>query len=136
MAHLLPKSGITTFTRREWAWKKLLITIVNGVVRAMGGSDEKIRIQKRILTSDYVVDNDWIHVMYQESVVDLIPFYTQIAAVITHDDVISKLFPLSRSVETLIQPTIEAECGHSDLSTNGKIAKALDEAVYPAKFAV
>lgn len=74
---------------------------------------------------DDVIDAHWVHVMDDDAVVDVIALYAEITSVVSKDYVVANLLPLSRPVELLIDPTIEAERRLSDLSPERQIPIAL-----------
>jgi hypothetical protein len=52
---------------------------------------------------------------------DLIALDAYVATIVSCDDVVTNLAPLSRLVERLIQPTIEAESFDPNRSTKSKV---------------
>lgn len=68
-----------------------------------------------------------IHVMNDDTVVNLIPINTQVTTIVTGDDVVTNLSPLSRRVELLVDPTIETESRFTNLSSERQILESLFE---------
>lgn len=91
------------------------------VVRFVGTTDQKIRIQDvRIEEFDLIWTNR-IHVVNKDTTVDFITFKTQIAAIVARNDFISNSFPLHGLVKTLIQITIEPKSLVSDAATDSQV---------------
>lgn len=47
---------------------------------------------------------------------NLIALYTQVTTIVSDDHVVTKTSPLSRSIELLVDVTIESECRNPNLS--------------------
>lgn len=109
---------------------------MNSVVRPMRCSDEIVWVNERIRARDDVIGVNWVHVMDQDSAVDLIAFHTEVTTVVSDDYFVTKVFPFPRLVESLVEIAIEAESTDSDLARQREIAKALDESFDSAEFTV
>jgi hypothetical protein len=72
-----------------------------------------------------------IHVMNNQTNVDVIAFYAKIAPLVSNNDSLPKLPPLSRSVELLIDPTIETERLMTDFALQRKVFESLFECFQP-----
>ena len=79
------------------------------VVRPMGSRDQKLWIENRLIIGTYDVRRHRVHVMDVDSVMNLKTFNAKVAAKISSNYLISDLFPLPRSVESLVHPPIEPE---------------------------
>lgn len=91
------------------------------IVRFVGATDQKIRVQDvRIEEFDLIWTNR-IHVMNKDTTVDFIALKTQIAAIIARNDLISDSFPLSGLVKTLIQITVEPESLISNTTADSQV---------------
>lgn len=91
------------------------------IMRFVGATDQKIRVQDfRIEEFDLTWPNR-IHVVNKDTTVDFITFKTQIATIVARNDLISDPFPLSGLVKTLIQITIEPEGLVSDSATESQV---------------
>ena len=91
------------------------------IVRHVGATDQKIRIQDvRIEEFDLIWPNR-IHVVNKDTAVDFITFKTQIAAIIARNDLISNSFPLHGLVKALIQITIEPKSLISNSTTDSQV---------------
>lgn len=85
---------------------------------------------------DYVFGTNRIDVVDQNSLVDFETVYTKVATVVSYDDLITDPFPKSRSVERLIDPTIESESFYSDSSSDGQVSKTFFEGLDSSKFSI
>lgn len=92
-----------------------------GVVRFVGATDQKIRIQDVRIEEFDLIRSNRIHVVNKDTAVDLITFKTQIAAIVARNDLISDPFPLHGLVKTLIQITIKSKSLVSDSATDSQI---------------
>lgn len=91
------------------------------IVRFVGATDQKIRVQDvRIKEFDLIWPNR-IHVVNKDTTVDFITFKTQIAAIVARNDLISNSFPLHGLVKALIQITIEPKGLVSDSATDSQV---------------
>lgn len=91
------------------------------IVRFVGATDQKIRIQDiRIEEFDLIWPNR-IHVVNKDTAVDFITFKTQIAAIVARNDLISDSFPLCGMVKALIQITVEPKNLAPNLTTDSQI---------------
>jgi hypothetical protein len=63
--------------------------------------------------------------MNQKIQVNLIPKNTKIATVVSNNDVVSYVLPLSRSIELLIDPSIKSKRGFADNTSQLKILVSL-----------
>src|SRR4051794_20540131 len=77
-----------------------------------------------------------IHVMDQRSIVDLVALYTQVTTIVSDNYIISKTSPFSRSIELLVDVTIETESHYTDLSGKRQITESLFERVESSQFRV
>ena len=72
------------------------------IVRLVGATDQKIRIQDVRIEEFDLIRSNRIHVVNKDTAVDFVTFKTQIAAIIAKNDLISDSFPLCGLVKTLI----------------------------------
>lgn len=91
------------------------------IVRLVGATDQKIRVQDVRIKEFDLVRSDRIHVVNNDTAVDFITFKTQIAAIITRNDLISDPFPLHGLVKTLIQITIESKSLITNSATDSQV---------------
>lgn len=77
------------------------------IVRFVGATDQKIRIQDVRIKEFDLIRSNRVHVVDEDTTIDFVPLKTKIAAIITRYDLISDSFPLSGLVKTLVQITIE-----------------------------
>ena len=71
----------------------------------------------------------WVHVVYDDLVVDLVTFTTQIQTFVPCNNMLSNLSPLSRDIELLVDVSIEPEGRRADDTTKLKICEPLFERV-------
>lgn len=64
--------------------------------------NKELRIECLFSPVNDVVDSQWIHVMDDRSSRDLEAGHSEIASVVSYYDMVTKVSPLSRSVELLI----------------------------------
>ena len=84
---------------------------------SMRRSDQELRIENAIVTMHNVLCKQRIHVMYEKFAVNLVAFYSEVTTFISIDDKASYLLPLLRSVEGLVDPSIETERRHTHLAS-------------------
>jgi len=82
---------------------------VNRVVRVVRGADQELRIECVISSVNNIALTKRIHVMDDQSLVNITPRYAEIARFISNDYLPTKLSPLSRPVKLLIDPPVETE---------------------------
>lgn len=82
---------------------------MNRIVRFVGATYQKIRVQDVRIEEFDLVRSNRVHVVDENTTVDFVSFKTQIAAIVARNDPISDSFPLGGLVKTLIQITIEPE---------------------------
>lgn len=91
------------------------------IVRLVGATYQKIRVQDVRIEEFDLVRSNRIHVVNKNTAVDFITFKTQIAAIIARNDLISNPFPLHGLIKTLVQITIEPESLVADSATNSQV---------------
>lgn len=91
------------------------------VVRFVGATYQKIRVQYVRIKEFDLVRSNRVHVVNENTAIDFVSFKTKIAAVIARNDLISDSFPLSGLVKTLIQITIEPESLISNATTDSQV---------------
>jgi hypothetical protein len=96
-----------------------------GIVGPVSGCYQVIDVQNELCAVSNVVNGHWIHVVNKQLTVDLVAFYAEITAIVAHDYVFSDLFPLSGSVELLVEIPIEAESRDADIAFEGEIVESL-----------
>ncbi len=94
---------------------------MNRVVRLVGATDQKIRIQDVRIEEFDLIRSNRVHVVDKDTAVDFITFKTQIAAIVARNDLISDPFPLHGLVKVLIQIAIESESLVSDSATDSQV---------------
>ena len=100
---------------------------MNGVMRPMGGCDEVVWIGQGVAAVNDVININRIHVVHENLAMDFKPLNAKIAAIITNNDLIAKVLPLSRTIESLVDVPIKPERTHPNLTGEREIAKALNE---------
>lgn len=91
------------------------------IVRLVGATDQKIRIQDVRIEEFDLIRSDRIHVVNKDTAVDFITFKTQIAAIIARNDLISDPFPLHGLVKALVQITIEPKSLITNSTTDSQV---------------
>lgn len=84
-------------------------------------------VEDHWVASDDVLDRYGVYVVDKYSLMQIEPSTCQIAAVVSDNDLISEVQPLTRMVEYLIQISIMPERVRSDSTTNFEIPVTLDE---------
>lgn len=79
--------------------KKAPIPVMDGIVGVLCGCDQEFRVQNPVFPVTNIVQCYRVHVMNKKTVVNLVTGDTQIATIITHNDVVSSAFPLGGSVK-------------------------------------
>ena len=100
---------------------------MNGVVGSEGCCDQVLWLEYPFVAVTKVVDHHRIHVMDIDPTVDLVPIDSQIATIVTNDDMIPNLLPLARPVELLVDVAVPTKRGISNVSVEGEVAVALFE---------
>lgn len=91
------------------------------IVRLVGATDQKIRIQDVRIEEFDLTRSNRIHVVNNDTAVNFITFKTQIAAIIARNDLISDPFPLRGLVKTLVQITIESKSLIAHSTTDSQV---------------
>jgi hypothetical protein len=89
---------------------------VDCIVRHLAGSDQILRIYDRLGTVDKILHSKRIHVMNQQSSMNLVTFDAQIATHVTKDHFLARTTPCARLVKLLIQISVETERLLSDVA--------------------
>lgn len=74
--------------------------------------------------------------MNVDSIVDIVSFDSQIATVVTYDNVVSDITPLGRSVESLIDVSIESERYISDLPVEREVFVSILKRFHSSKIRI
>jgi hypothetical protein len=80
-------------------------------------ADQELRIERSTSSVNDVFLFERIHVMYEQLSMDIVTRYSEIARIISNDDVSANTAPLSRRVELLIDPPIETESGLTNFTS-------------------
>jgi len=114
---LLPEFGVTRCSGFSRSIDLIPIAVMDRVVCTDRCGDEEFRIDKRWIPLENIDLCDWVHVVNDDSTMDLIALDTQIAAIVSDNNRIPNTDPLSRAVKALIDPSIEPKGGCSYDST-------------------
>jgi hypothetical protein len=87
----------------------------------MRGANQVVEIQRHACAVLDVLLSERIHVMYDQSRMDLIPFDAEITTSVSQYGLTSYLPPSFGGIESLIDPSIESESLATDLSPNRKV---------------
>lgn len=79
---------------------------------------------------------DRVHVMNQDSIVNIVTFDTQITTIVSRDDYVADVTPLPRRVELLIHPPFEPEGRISHSSAERQVLEALLDGFTPSELSV
>src|SRR5690606_26512569 len=115
---------------------KALVTIVNGVMCHQSGCDEILGVENVGITVYEVFDGHRIHVMNDDSIVDLVVFCAEVTSEVASDDFLSHLSPLHRPIERLVEIALVSEGLCSDRASKGQISEPFLERVEPIKLRV
>lgn len=107
---------------------------MNGVMSSLCGCNQKFWIKYPLFSMNNIVNTHWVDVMNQHLVVDLEPRNTKVTTIISYDYMVSQLSPLMRTIERLIDVSIESESLNPDLPSEFKILKAFLERPEVSKF--
>lgn len=109
---------------------------MDGIVGVVRRGDQKLWIEYVVVAVNNVVCRHRVHVMDDDLVIDLIPFDAEVHTEISGDHIVTSLLPLSRSVESLVQVTIEPESGLPDFTAEPEIGIPLFKGVKPSEFGI
>lgn len=91
------------------------------IVRFVGATYQKIRIQYVRVKEFDLIRSNRVHVMNKDTAIYFVSFKTKIVAIVARNDLISDSFPLSGLVKTLIQITIKPERCISNATTDSQV---------------
>src|SRR3954447_1886639 len=77
-----------------------------------------------------------IHMVHEETAMNLMPRNTQITPIVPDDHQLSSLLPFARSIKMLIDPAIESERSLANLTNQGEICKSLLKGGQVAKLGI
>jgi len=100
---------------------------VDSVVGFVGNADEILWVQQNIGLAFYVLCRDWIKVMNQDSAIDFMAFHSEIAAVVSDNDLIPNFFPFTGAVKDLIQISVKSKGLLSDDTVKPEVGIAFLE---------
>lgn len=109
---------------------------MNGVVGLVCDGNQKLWIKNAWISRRNVVRRHWVHVMDDDPIMNFIAFYSEIATVISDDDSVAKLTPLSRGVELLIHVSIESERRLTDVAMKSQVLEPFLDGVESSQFRV
>jgi len=113
-----------------------LVTVVNGVVCWKRGCDEKLRIENTHVAMYDVVGGHRIQMMNRDPLMNIVTFDAKITAIVSDDDMIANITPLSRNVELLIDVSIETEGRLADCAAESQVLEAILEGLDATEFGV
>lgn len=73
----------------------------------MARADQEFRIKDRLVTLNDIVNRHGVHVVDENLVVDVVICYAKVTTIVSSNDVVSNLTPLLRSIELLVDVSIE-----------------------------
>ena len=106
----LPEKRVTRSSFSRFVqYERVIHAVMNRVVRSVRNGDEIVRVQNKTGPHPEIIHAHWHNMMDQNTVVNVIPFNAKIATIITLYNTISHVFPLSGTVESLIDIAIMAK---------------------------
>lgn len=127
----LPEFGVASFPFDERTRKQSLVAVVDGVVGTVGNADQELGVEDVGVAFLNIPDRHRVHVVDVHGVMDLVTFDSHVASVVSDDDVVAKIPPFPRGVETLVHPTVKPKGRLSDLTSKGEVAETLFESFDP-----
>jgi hypothetical protein len=106
------------------------------IVSTNVGSDKKFGIDDRKITMKNIVLRDWIHMVDNDSTMDLIARNTEITPVISDNNRVSSMSPFSRAIKALIDPSIEPKGTCSYNTTEREVLKTFFVCFEPCKLRI
>ena len=100
---------------------------MNGVMRLVCYANQVVKIQSTSRSVQDVLFVDRVHVVHDNSIMNLMSFDSEITTFISRYDVVTKATPFTGCIELLIDPTITAEGRTAYFSTNGKVVEPFFE---------
>jgi len=100
---------------------------VNGVVRPVGCGDQVVRIYDPLPTLTNIVRSHGIDVMDQKPTFNLITRDAEITTLISNDHSSTSIAPLTRRVELLVHPAVEAERRLTNFTSKDEVLEPLFE---------
>lgn len=97
------------------------------IVRAVFRADEVLRVERVVRPMSDVIFCKWIHVMYDQTVMNLVSRDSKIATFVSQDDGSASILPRTRRVEALIHPSVETEGRLADFTSQSEVFVSLDE---------
>jgi hypothetical protein len=91
----------------------------------MSYCDEELGIENPRVSIDNFLDSHRVHVMDIDPVVDLVIVDAQITTIVSDNNVIAYLAPLSGPIKLLVEVSVEAECHFADLAAQGEIFETI-----------
>lgn len=113
-----------------------VVAVMDGIVGVVRRGDQELGIEYVIVAVNDVVGRHRVHVMDDDLVIDLIAFDAEVHTEISGDHIVTSLLPLSRSVESLVQITIEPESGLPDFTAEPEVGIPLFKGVKPSEFGI
>jgi hypothetical protein len=93
----------------------------------MRNSDQVLGVKEFIIPRHHIIDVNRVHVMNDDSVMDLVASNSKITTAISRDDFVSSMSPLHRRVESLVQVSLKPEGCDPDLRTQPQVIITLRE---------
>jgi len=100
---------------------------MNGIVGSVCNCDQELWVEDTRVSTRNIGNRHWVHVMDGDSLMNFVTWHAQIAALVTDDDMVTKLTPFYRSIELLIHVPVEAKRRHSNCSMKSEILVAFSQ---------
>jgi hypothetical protein len=107
---------------------------MDGVVSSVRNGDQVVGVEETVVSGLDLLDGDRVQMVNVETAVNLVTIDPKIASVVSDDDSVPGLTPLTRRVEVLVDPSVESKSRFTDSALESKVAKPLYESFESANF--
>lgn len=99
-------------------------------------TDEELRVNHAGVAVGDVGLREGIHVVYIDTIMNLVIRYTHVTAQVSSDDMVANVSPLTRPIESLIHPAVETKRLRRNGTFEGQILEAFEERWKTSQFSV
>jgi len=117
----------------QCSWTKIFLAEVDRVVCLKGRCDQVLGVKKTLVTMNQRFGRDRVHVVDENTVVDLVAIDPEITSVVSGNHIVANTLPLSRTIEHLVQITVETERRVANLTLQEQICVAILESLEPTE---
>jgi len=100
---------------------------MNGVVGVVCRCDQELGIEDAHVSLENVFGSNWIHVMNDNSFMNLVSFNSKITTKISSDYIAANVTPFFGNIERLVKPTIASKCNIANAATKSKVSVSFFE---------